>query len=69
MREVVGQLPDRERQVIQLRFGLNGDRDPVSVREAARRLQIRPADVQRLERRALEELAMRREMEALREAA
>ena len=69
VREVVGQLPDRERQVIQLRFGLNGDRDPVSVREAARRLQIRPADVQRLERRALEELAMRREMEALREAA
>ncbi len=69
VREVVGQLPDREREVIQLRFGLNGERDPVSVREAARRLQIRPADVQRLERRALEELAMRREMEALREAA
>jgi RNA polymerase primary sigma factor len=69
VREVVGQLPEREREVIQLRFGLNGDRDPVSVREAARRLQIRPTDVQRLERRALEELAMRREMEALREAA
>jgi RNA polymerase primary sigma factor len=69
VREVVRQLPEREREVIQLRFGLNGERDPVSVREAARRLQIRPADVQRLERRALEELAMRREMEALREAA
>jgi RNA polymerase sigma factor (sigma-70 family) len=69
VREVVGTLPERERTVIQLRFGLNGDRDPVSVREAARRLAMRPADVQRLERRALEELAVRREMAALREAA
>jgi RNA polymerase primary sigma factor len=69
VREVVHTLPDREREVIQLRFGLNGDRDPVSIREAARRLEMRPADVQRLERRALEELAMRREMAALREAA
>jgi RNA polymerase primary sigma factor len=67
--QVVQALPERERTVIQLRFGLDGDRDPVSVREAARRLQIRPADVQRLERRALEELALRRELEALREAA
>jgi len=69
VREVVATLPERERDVIQLRFGLNGERDPVSVREAARRLEIRPADVQRLERRALEELALRREMDALREAA
>ena len=69
VREVVHQLPERERTVIQLRFGLNGDRDPVSVREAARRLEMRPADVQRLERRALEELAVRRELAALREAA
>jgi RNA polymerase primary sigma factor len=69
VREVVHQLPDREREVIRLRFGLNGDREPVSVREAARRLAIRPADVQKLERRALEELALRRELQALREAA
>ncbi len=69
VREVVGTLPERERTVIQMRFGLDGERDPVSVREAARRLEMRPADVQRLERRALEELAVRREMAALREAA
>ncbi|MGH2946983.1 MAG: sigma-70 family RNA polymerase sigma factor [Solirubrobacteraceae bacterium] len=69
VREVVHTLPERERTVIQLRFGLDGDRHPVSVREAARRLEMRPADVQRLERRALEELAVRREMAALREAA
>jgi RNA polymerase primary sigma factor len=69
VRSVVHSLPERERTVIQLRFGLNGDRDPVSVREAARRLEMRPADVQKLERRALEELALRRELAALREAA
>jgi RNA polymerase primary sigma factor len=69
VRDVVRMLPEREQSVIKLRFGLNGDREPVSVREAARRLELRPSDVQRLERRALEELALRREMAALREAA
>ena len=69
VRAVVHDLPAPEREVIQLRFGLNGDRDPVSVRETARRLEIRPSDVQRLERHALEELALRREVAAFREAA
>jgi RNA polymerase primary sigma factor len=69
VRDVVRTLPERERTVIQLRFGLNGDREPVSVREAARRLALRPAEVQKLERRALEELALRRELAALHEAA
>jgi RNA polymerase primary sigma factor len=69
VRQVVQALPDREREVIQLRFGLDGNRDPVSIRETARRLEMRPAEVQRLERRALEDLALRREMVALREAA
>jgi RNA polymerase primary sigma factor len=66
---VVASLPDREREVIQLRFGLDGDRDPVSIREAGRRLDLRPAEVTRIERRALEDLALRREMVALREEA
>jgi len=69
VRDVVSTLPERERTIIQMRFGLNGDRDPVSVREAARRLEIRPDEVQRIERRALEELSLRREIAALREAA
>ena len=69
VRAVVRELPEREREVIQMRFGLDGDRDPVSIRETARRLEIRPSDVQRLERHALEELALRRELAAFREAA
>ena len=69
VREVVRTLPEREQTVIRLRFGLDDEDDPVSIREAARRLDIRPAEVQRIERRALEELALRRELIALREAA
>jgi RNA polymerase primary sigma factor len=69
VRAIVQTLPEREREVIELRFGLNGGRDPVSVREAARRLEVRPADVQKLERHALAELALRRELVALRDAA
>jgi RNA polymerase primary sigma factor len=69
VRAVVHELPEPEREVIQLRFGLDGDRDPVSIREAARRLDMRPGEVQRLERRALEELALRREVAAFRDAA
>jgi RNA polymerase primary sigma factor len=69
VRAVVSELPERQRTVIQMRFGLNGDRDPVSIRETARRLDMRPAEIRRVEQHALEELALRRELAALREAA
>jgi RNA polymerase primary sigma factor len=69
VRSVVRELPEQQRTVIQLRFGLNGDRDPVSIREAARRLEMPPSELRRVEQRALEELALRRELAALREAA
>jgi RNA polymerase primary sigma factor len=69
VRAVVAELPEREQTVIKLRFGLDGESDPVSIREAARRLGVRPAEVQSIERRALEELALRREIASLREAA
>jgi RNA polymerase primary sigma factor len=69
VRDVVSRLPDRERTVIKLRYGLDGDPEPVPVSEVARRLELRPSEVQRLERGALAELAVRRELEALDEAA
>src|SRR5919206_92648 len=62
-------VAQREQTVIKMRFGLDGERDPVSIREAARRLGVRPAEVQSIERRALEELSLRREIASLREAA
>jgi RNA polymerase primary sigma factor len=69
VRAVVSELPEQERTVIQMRFGLDGDRDPVSIRETARRLDMRPAEIRQVEQHALEELALRRELAALREAA
>jgi DNA-directed RNA polymerase specialized sigma subunit len=66
VRDVVHSLPEPERSVITLRYGIDGeDAVPVSLREAARRLNLRPADVSRIERRALEDLAVRRELAAL----
>ena len=69
VRDVVSRLPDRERTVIKLRYGLDGDPEPVPVSEVARRLELRPSEVQRLERGALAELAVRRELDALSTAA
>jgi RNA polymerase primary sigma factor len=69
VRDVVSRLPDRERTVIKLRYGLDGDPEPVPVTEVARRLELRPSEVKKLERGALAELAVRRELEALDEAA
>jgi RNA polymerase primary sigma factor len=69
VRRTVEQLPERERDVIKLRFGLNGDRDPLPLSQTGRQLGIAPETVREVERRALEHLALRRELEALREAA
>ena len=68
VRQVVAELPEREQTVIKMRFGLDGERDPVSIREAARRLGVRPAEVQKIERQALAELSLRREIASMRAA-
>ncbi|MGN6188049.1 MAG: sigma-70 family RNA polymerase sigma factor [Conexibacter sp.] len=65
VRDVVAQLPAPQREVIKLRYGLNGDPEPVTTSEVARRLRIQRNEVARLERRALEELALRRELAAV----
>jgi RNA polymerase primary sigma factor len=69
LRHAVGELPDREQEVIRLRYGLNGDTDPVSLEEIGRRLGITRERVRQLETRALARLSERRELEALHEAA
>ncbi len=68
LREAVEQLPERERQVVKLRYGINGD-EPTPLRETGRRLGLSPERVRQLESEALEHLAMHREVEGLREAA
>jgi RNA polymerase primary sigma factor len=61
-------LPDQEREVIRLRYGINGD-DPTPLREAGRRLGLSPERVRRIEHKALERLAGTREVAGLAEAA
>jgi RNA polymerase primary sigma factor len=68
LREAVYSLPEPERQVIQLRYGINGD-EPTPLREASRRLEMKQNEVSELERRALDRLAQQREVEALSDAA
>jgi RNA polymerase primary sigma factor len=68
VRSALERLPEREREVVRLRYGINGD-DPTPLREAGRRLGISSEEVRRIERRALTELAESRELEALRPAA
>jgi RNA polymerase primary sigma factor len=62
------QLPDREREVVKLRFGVNGG-EPTPLRETGRRMGLSPERVRQLEGKALKRLAATREMEGLREAA
>jgi RNA polymerase primary sigma factor len=68
VRAALNQLPDQEREVIGLRYGLGGD-DPTPLREAGRRLGLSPERVRRIEHKALERLAEFREVAALSEAA
>ena len=64
VRDVVGTLPEPQRDVIRLRYGIDGDRKPASRSETARRLHLRPEQVNAIERTALKELALRREIAA-----
>jgi RNA polymerase primary sigma factor len=69
VRRTVEELPERERDVIKLRFGLNGDREPLPLSQTGRKLGVSAETVREIERRALQHLSMRRELDALREAA
>ncbi len=68
LRRAVERLPEAQRNVVRLRYGIDGD-DPTPLREAGRRLGISSDAVRKLERKALAELAASRELEALRAAA
>jgi RNA polymerase primary sigma factor len=68
LQRALDRLPDRERDVVKLRYGINGD-DPTPLRETGRRLGISPERVRQIESRALEHLARTRELEGMSEAA
>jgi RNA polymerase primary sigma factor len=64
----VSSLPERERNVVQLRFGLGGE-EPTPLRETGRRLGISAERVRQIEEDALARLAESGELSALHEAA
>jgi RNA polymerase primary sigma factor len=68
LRRAIAELPDPEREVVKLRYGINGD-DPTPIEETSRRLEISPNQVRRLESKALGRLATMREIAGMRDAA
>ncbi len=68
LRRALDDLPEREREVVKLRYGVGGD-EPTPLVETGRRLGISQDTVRRLERKALADLAASRELDALRPAA
>jgi RNA polymerase primary sigma factor len=68
LRRALRQLPDRERDVLKLRYGLNGDSTPQSLEQIGRQLGLTRERVRQVEAQALERLAVNREIEALRAA-
>ncbi len=69
LRRALETLPEREQQVIRLRYGLNGDTSPASLEEIGRRLNLTRERIRQIETKALERLSMARELEGIEEAA
>jgi RNA polymerase primary sigma factor len=64
LRRAMSRLPEREREVVALRYGIGGD-EPAPLSETGRRLGLSSDQVRKLERKALADLAQSRELEAL----
>ena len=63
--QAVDELPERERDVVKWRYGLNGDTDPASLEEIGRRLGLTRERVRQIEAVALKRLATHREVATL----
>jgi RNA polymerase primary sigma factor len=68
LHRALSQLPEREREVLKLRYGLDGDPDPMSLEAIGRQLGLTRERVRQIEAAALNLLAMEREISALRAA-
>jgi RNA polymerase primary sigma factor len=65
VRRAVETLPERERAVVKLRYGMDGDPDPKSLEQIGRQLGLTRERVRQIEAQALRRLAERREVAAL----
>jgi len=66
--KAIAELPERERNVVRLRFGLDGEA-PTTLRDAGRRLGITAERTRQIEEQALRNLAQSTDLAALRDAA
>jgi RNA polymerase primary sigma factor len=64
----IAELPEREQQILKLRYGFNGSEEPKSLEQIGRILGITRERVRQLEGEALRRLAERREIAALQAA-
>jgi RNA polymerase primary sigma factor len=69
VRRTVDELDDPERSVIRLRYGIGGDETPHTLTAIGERLGMSAERVRTVEKRGLQQLARRRELQALRDAA
>jgi RNA polymerase primary sigma factor len=68
LHRALGRLPERERRVLELRYGLDGDPEPHSLEAIGRLMGLTRERVRQLESQALQRLSMEREIDALRAA-
>jgi len=68
LRRAIAELPDRQQDVLKLRFGLDGDPNPMSLEQIGKALGITRERVRQIEIEALERLALDRELDSLRAA-
>jgi RNA polymerase primary sigma factor len=65
LRRALLALPELERRVLELRYGVDGDEAPQSLEEISHRLGLTREEIRQIEADALERLAMEREIAAL----
>ena len=68
LHDAVAELPEREQQILNLRYGLTGEAEPKSLEEIGRILGITRERVRQLEAAALRRLAEHREIAAMKAA-
>ena len=69
VRETIKQLPETEQKVLRMRYGLNGSPEPKTLAGIGRELGVSAERVRQIEERALANLALRRELQSLGDAA
>ena len=69
VRDTVADLPEPERDVLRRRYGLNGSPEPQTLAHIGRELGVSAERVRQIEERGLQQLALRRELQSISEAA